>query len=161
MLSSMLLRILNENANGALYPTSSGKKKRVISTAYVNNVNTHHNTQPKKKINMIKFMMVYYNQWKELLEARGDKLAVEKCTYYAVDWDFSRVGKPSMKECATATKQVGIDNTSVRRIIIMESNKLLGHLISPKESTKSQDESKQHNYEENAKYSVVYFNKTA
>jgi hypothetical protein len=58
-------------------------------------VNTHHSTQPDKKTNVIQSMMTYYAQWEELLEACGGKLAVEKCTYYALDWDFSRGKEPT------------------------------------------------------------------
>ena len=57
MISSILLHILNENANGAIYPMSNTTEKRVISTAYVDDVNTHHNAHPNTKINMMKSMM--------------------------------------------------------------------------------------------------------
>ena len=47
MLLSILLNIKNENANGATYLKLNNTEKRVISTAYVDDVNTHHNTQAK------------------------------------------------------------------------------------------------------------------
>jgi hypothetical protein len=39
-----------------------------------------------------------YNCWKAVLKASGGKLAIEKCTYYTFDWEFSRGGKPAMKD---------------------------------------------------------------
>jgi hypothetical protein len=43
-----------------------------------------------------------------------------------------------MKEYATTSDQAGIESSSVRRISITEPHKLLGHLISPKESSRTQ-----------------------
>ena len=77
----------------------------MTSTAYVDDVYTHHNTQPNTTINMMKSMMEDYSRWKIILEASGGKLAVEKCTYYAIDWNFSRGGKQTMKEYGTPQEQ--------------------------------------------------------
>ena len=43
-----------------------------------------------------------------------------------------------MKDYETASDQAGIESSSVRRISITESHKSLGHLISPKESSRTQ-----------------------
>ena len=83
-------------------------------------------------------MMEDYKRWKIILEASRVKLAVKKCTYYAVDWIFSRGGKPTMKEYGTIQEQESFRETYVCRISITESQKLLGHFISPKESRRTQ-----------------------
>ena len=138
MLSSILLHIMNENANRATYPKLDNTEKRVTSTAYVDDVNAHHNTQANTTINMMKSMMEDYKRWKMLLEASGGKLEVEKCTYYAVDWNFSRGGKPAMQEYGTIQEQESFRESHVQRISITESHKSLGHFISPKESRRMQ-----------------------
>ena len=56
MLLSLLLNIMNKNANGATYPQINNIEKRVISTAYADDVNTHHNTKTNSIINMMQSM---------------------------------------------------------------------------------------------------------
>ena len=138
MLLSTLLNIMNESATGETYPQLKSTEKKVICTAYVDDVNTHHNTKPNTTVNMMRSMMEDYNRWKIILEARGGKLVVEKCTYYAIDWNFSRGGKPTMKEYGTPQERESFRDTYVCRIGITESHKLLGHFISSKESRRMQ-----------------------
>ena len=90
MVSSILLQILNTEPNGASYPMQNGTDRKVISTAYVDDVNTHHNSKPNESIDMITAMISDYKRWKNIMEASGGKIATEKCTYYAMDWEFSR-----------------------------------------------------------------------
>ena len=92
MLSSILLQILNIEAKGASYPVQNGTDRKVISTAYVDDVNTHHNSKPNDSIDMITAMMSDYKRWINILEASRGKIATEKCTYYAIDWEFSSGG---------------------------------------------------------------------
>jgi hypothetical protein len=39
-----------------------------------------------------------YNWWKMILASCGGKIASEICSFYAIDWEFSRGGKPVMKD---------------------------------------------------------------
>ena len=98
----------------------NGIGRRVSSTAYVDDVNTHHNSQSNQNVDMITSMIRDYNRWKEILEASGGKLAIDKCTYYALDWEFSRGGKPAMKDYKVQSTKTDFDSSNIRRISINE-----------------------------------------
>jgi hypothetical protein len=66
----------------------------MVSTAYINNVNTHHTTEIANPRGLISSMSEDFSRWKEILEASGSKLAPEKCSYYSMGWKFIRGGKP-------------------------------------------------------------------
>ena len=116
----------------------NGTDRKVISTAYVDDVNTHHHLKPNESIDMITAMIRDYKRWKNILEASGGKIATEKCTYYAIDWEFSRGGKPEMKNLKLATAQKEDKSFNVKRIRITGFHKSLGHLVSPKDSGQTQ-----------------------
>jgi hypothetical protein len=130
MLSSLLLKTLNNKANGAVYQMNNGRGRRV---RYVDDVNTHHNSQSNQNVDMITYMISDYNQWKAILEASGGKLAIKKCTYYGLEWEFSSGGKPSMKDYKIQSTLTDFEHSNIRRIIINEYHQSLGHLISPKD----------------------------
>jgi hypothetical protein len=90
------LQILNVEAEGAQYWTHDNIVYKMVSIAYINNVNTHHTTEIVNPSGLISSMSENFSRWKEILEASGSKLAPEKCSYYSMGWNFSRGGKPEM-----------------------------------------------------------------
>jgi hypothetical protein len=138
MISSALLQALNNEANGAVYQMHNGIESRVSSTAYVDDVNTHNNSQSNQNVDMITSMISDNNRWKAILEASEGKLAIEKCTYYALDWEFSRGGKPAMKDYKVQSTHTDFVSSNIRRISINELHKSLGHFISPKDPGRTQ-----------------------
>ena len=78
MLSSVLLRILNNESDGAVYHLNDGTTRKVSSTAYVDDVNTHHKSLPGEPEELINSMKRDFNRWRSILESSGGKLASEK-----------------------------------------------------------------------------------
>jgi hypothetical protein len=130
MISSALLQ--------AVYQMHNGIESRVSSTAYVDDVNTHNNSQSNQNVDMITSMISDNNRWKAILEASEGKLAIGKCTYYALDWEFSRGGKPAMKDYKIQSTHTDFESSNIRRISINELHKSLGHFISPKDPGRTQ-----------------------
>ena len=81
MISSILLNLHNAEAEGAEHPSQDGLKRKITSTAYVDNVNTHHKSESVDTKELIQSMSRDYNQWKKILESSGGKLASEKCSF--------------------------------------------------------------------------------
>ena len=88
MISSILLNLHNEDSEGAEYPSHNGQMRKVTSTAYVDDVNTHHTSESGQTEELIQSMSRDYNRWKSKLESSGGRLASEKCSFYAIDWEF-------------------------------------------------------------------------
>ena len=93
-----------------------GTKRKAISTAYVDNVNTHHNTGMEGSEELYNSMVRDFQRWQDILAASGGKLASEKCTFYANDWEFTTGGKPVMRDLHIKSDQQQSDSLSARRI---------------------------------------------
>jgi hypothetical protein len=138
MISSVLLQMLNKEAQGAQYRTHNNMIYKMVSTAYVDNVNTHHTTENVIPGGFVSSMSEDFSQGKEILVASGGKLALEKCSYYSMGWKFSRGGKPEMID-VDLREQEGIHHSFItRRILLSEYHKSLGYRMSPKDPNKSQ-----------------------
>jgi Reverse transcriptase (RNA-dependent DNA polymerase) len=138
MLSSILLSMHNAEAEGASYTNQVGQQRKVTSTAYVDDVNTHHKSDHEDPTELLQSMCRDYYRWKKILETSGGKLAPEKCSFYAIDWEFSRGGKPEMKDLITKEADSTGNTLTATRINISEYHKSLGHMISPKEPARTQ-----------------------
>ena len=138
MMSSILLHILNTEAEGAVYDLPDGTKRKAISTAYVDDVNTHHNTNMEGSEELYNSMARDFQRWQDILAASGGKLASDKCTFYASDWEFTTGGKPVMRDIHIKSYQQLSESLSARRISVSNYHKSLGHLISPKEPSRTQ-----------------------
>ena len=79
-----------------------------------------------------------YYKWKDILETSGGTLAPEKCSYYAMGWEFSRGGKPEMKDLDISDYQISHPQLIANKVRASESHRSLGHNISPKEPRKAQ-----------------------
>jgi uncharacterized spore protein YtfJ len=80
MISSVLIQMLNMEAQGAQYRTHNNIIYKMVSTAYVDNVNTHHTTEIVNPGGLIASMSEDFSRWKEIFEASGGKLAPEMCS---------------------------------------------------------------------------------
>jgi hypothetical protein len=70
MISSVLLKMLNNDAQGAQYKTHDNISYKMVSTANVDDVNTHHTTEIVNPSGLISSMSEDFSRWKEILEAR-------------------------------------------------------------------------------------------
>jgi hypothetical protein len=64
MLSSILLKLLNAEIEGAAYPTQGNLTRKVTSTAYVDDANTHHTSKSGQPEDLIQSMSGDYNKCK-------------------------------------------------------------------------------------------------
>jgi len=138
MISSILLKVLNAGAAGAEYITKNKSQIKLVSTAYVDDVNTHHTTTKGDYQDLLSNMSQDYYKWKDILETSGGTLAPEKCSYYAFGWEFSRGGKPEMIDLDISQYQFTHPQLIAKQITASESHRSLGHNISPKEPSTSQ-----------------------
>jgi hypothetical protein len=128
--------MLNNEAQ-AQYKTHDNIIYKMVSTAKVDDVNTHHITEVVNPRGLISSISEDFSRWKEILDASGGKLAQEKCSYYSTGWKFSRGGKPEMIDVPLREQDALHHNFIACRILISEYHKSLGHRISPKDPNKS------------------------
>jgi hypothetical protein len=88
MISSVLPTIFNKGASGAKYKGQDNVTVDISSTAFVDDVNTHHSGDSPFNT-LFENMQHKYIQWKKILEVSGGKLSDEISTFYALDWTFS------------------------------------------------------------------------
>ena len=130
--------MLNNAAHGATYHTQDNTTYKLVSTAYVDDINTHHTSAINNQEYLIPSMSEDFSQWKNILEASGGKLATEKCSYYAIGWIFSRGGKPEMVDFSSGNQNDLHQDFSANKIDIADHHKSLGHRMSPKDPSKAQ-----------------------
>jgi hypothetical protein len=129
-LSSILFKILENEATGATYKDISKKSEaKIINTAFVDDVNTHHRKSENLKIK--ETMWKDYTHWKNILEMSGGKLAPQKCNFYHLGWDFLDSGKPVMVNRVHQKDEINENPDSIQQVNIEDSHKTLGHRISP------------------------------
>jgi hypothetical protein len=138
MFSSVLLQMLHKEAQGAQYWTHDNIIYKMVSTAYVDDVNTHYTTENVNPGGLISSMSEDFFRWTEIVEASGGKLAPEKCSYYSMGGKFSIGGKPEMID-VNLREQADIHHNFIAcRILLSEYHKSLGNRMSPKDPNKSQ-----------------------
>ena len=134
-LSSILFKMLEKEATGATYHDKSTKSEvRIINTAFVDDVNTHHCQSGTQNIK--ETMWKDYKHWKYILEMSGGKLAPQKCNFYHLGWEFLESGKPVMVNRIHQYEEANENPDSIKQIHIEDSHKTLGHRISPKDPGK-------------------------
>ena len=139
MMSSILLHILNAEAEGAAYDLPDSTKRKAISTAYVDDVNTQQNTNTEGSEELYNSMARDFQRWQNILAASGGKLVSDKCTFYANNWEFTTGGKPVMRDLNIQSDQLQCNSLSAKRISVSNYHKSLGHLISPKEPSRKKE----------------------
>jgi hypothetical protein len=137
MISSALLSLFNKGTCGARYQDQGKNTVQISSTAFVDDVNTHH-TGRHTPDELGHDMVQAYNQWKRVLEVSGGKLSDEKSTICALDWNFSQGGKPKMVDYFDTSDNQQQHHLAGHQAKVADHHKSLGHLVSPKypESTK-------------------------
>jgi endonuclease/exonuclease/phosphatase family metal-dependent hydrolase len=137
-ISNILLKMFNQEAVGATYNSQRNHRSTVIqATAYVDDVNTHHNVQNKNDC-LEEQMQQDFRRWKDILEMSGGLLAQEKCSYYKIKWGFHNSGKPEMEDGQNEVMR--IENIDMAINNIDQKHKTLGFLVSPKTPRKFQQQ---------------------
>ena len=137
-ISNILLKIFNKEATGATYYSQRAHRSTTIqASAYVDDVNTHHNVQNKRE-SLEEQMKQDFRRWKDILEMSGGSLAQEKCNYYTIKWGFHNSGKPEMED--GQHEVMCIENTDVTINNIDQKHRTLGFLVSPQTPRKFQQQ---------------------
>jgi hypothetical protein len=107
VISSLILDCMKTKSNG-LYledPYFQNTIKQT-SSGFVDDI-THWNTT---------------QHWEQLLHSTGGKLALEKCLYYAIYWDFDDEGIPSMKQENPSSPARSIYSNQTQRLYRITQN---------------------------------------
>jgi hypothetical protein len=100
---------------------------------HVDDLKLSHNTRMDGPEELYTSMTRDSQRWQSILAASGGKLASDKSTFYAIDWEFTTGGKPVMRDLHIKSDQLQCDSLSAKRISVSNYHKSLGHLISPKD----------------------------
>jgi hypothetical protein len=130
-ISNVLIKSFENQAKGATYPCGYSEDITVKSSAYVDDVNTHHTDADIASLD--KSMVHDYSTWKGILHSSGGLLAQAKCNHYKISWDFKATGQPVLSEA----KEGKIDNlvASSPRYGVHKS---LGYMMSPTQRSEHQ-----------------------
>jgi uncharacterized membrane-anchored protein YhcB (DUF1043 family) len=123
-ISNILLKMMDQQAIGAQYYSHNEEEVVVKTTAYVDDVNTHHTST--REMSLDEVMAKDYQQWESILRSSGGTLAPEKCNFYKLSWTFATTGKPVIAE----DFQGSIDE-HINPIQQSGTHKSLGYIMSP------------------------------
>jgi hypothetical protein len=79
--------MFNQRATGARWKGQGNNTVKISSTAFAEDVNTHHSVGNKSR-KLDDEMQQEYIQYKKILKVSGGKLLQQKCTFYALDMTF-------------------------------------------------------------------------
>jgi hypothetical protein len=130
-ISNILLKSMDQQANGAHYYANNEEEVVVKTIAFVDNVNTHHTSTTETSLDDA--MMPDYQQWESILRSSGGTLAPEKCNFYKLQWNFAPTGQPVI-----AQNVRGKVDDHVDPIQMYGAHKSLGYMMSPTFGTKHQ-----------------------
>ena len=131
-----IVHLYHCKSQGSQYNSiNSDKALYIKASAYVDDINTHHNVTNKQQT-LEDIMKHDFKQWKSILEVRGGSLAMEKCNFCTARWNFHNSGRPEMKDCQVKIMHFQDIGTVINSIVC--HHKTLGYYISPITPSQSQ-----------------------